>query len=98
MAERCLQHVDDNLASWDTAIPHIFCVQERGRMLNKLADLVEQHAEEFALLESLVSIHDDNICIDLCCYKHLHGHAGHRKALPSCSDDGYTWISDPSTA
>lgn len=26
-------------------------------MLNKLADLVEQHAEEFALLETLVSTH-----------------------------------------
>ena len=31
-------------------------VQERGRMLYKLADLVEQNAEELALLEALVSI------------------------------------------
>ena len=30
-------------------------VQERGRMLYKLADLVEQNAEDFALLEALVS-------------------------------------------
>ncbi len=29
--------------------------QERGRMLYKLADLVEQNAEELALLEALVS-------------------------------------------
>lgn len=26
---------------------------ERGRLLNRLADLIEQHAEEFAVLESL---------------------------------------------
>ena len=30
-------------------------LQDRAKMLFKLADLVEQHAEELALLESLVS-------------------------------------------
>jgi len=30
-------------------------VQERGRMLYRLADLVEENAEELALLETLVS-------------------------------------------
>ena len=38
------------------AVAHTAAVQERGRMLYKLADLVEQNAEEVALLEALVSI------------------------------------------
>lgn len=38
-----------------SAIPTRRAVQERGRMLYRLADLVEENAEELAVLESLVS-------------------------------------------
>ena len=38
-----------------SAIPTRRAVQERGRMLYRLADLVEENAEELALLETLVS-------------------------------------------
>ncbi len=38
-----------------SAMPTRRAVQERGRMLYRLADLVEENAEELALLETLVS-------------------------------------------
>lgn len=38
-----------------TAMLTTLAVQERGRMLYRLADLVEENAEELALLETLVS-------------------------------------------
>lgn len=53
----CRQHAAISMCTVQRSRADKTCLQERGRMLDKLADLVEQHAEEFALLETLVCPH-----------------------------------------
>src|SRR5580698_4070607 len=63
---------------------------ERGRMLNRLADLIEQHADELAMLESLDNGKPYQVAkaadlpLTVACYRYYAGWAdkNHGKTIP----------------
>jgi len=61
----------------------------RGVLMNKLADLIEKHADELAQLESLDNgkpyhVAKAAICADIACYRYYAGMGGQesRKTIP----------------
>lgn len=77
-------------------VAHTAAVQERGRMLYKLADLVEQNAEELALLEALVSILRTLSCCSqqhACRFNQICAClTGCWKAFAGRQNDGHSWF------